>query len=217
MDKAIKEILRQAYIENGESVFLNSDKLKGVLADKLYNYPIEKKRLYLAINENIVYKLFTESDETRYKAYARILTDTYAFPYNIACEIIEVFAYAKDGRGITIETRKKEDVFTENNITQEKKHTVTQKPEDNSMSTKKTNNADSSQIQKSNQNDRYTYLKTTKTIARAILVIFALFLIAIPIINSLNTNTYIEDDYYVSDFVTESEVTENNIIHSVGI
>ncbi len=98
MDKEILEILRKTYEVNGDALFADNVILKAYLTDLLVGYPAEKKRLILAVNENLVRKLIeNKADSAKCALYSMILVDTYALPEEVAEEIIDVFYYAING------------------------------------------------------------------------------------------------------------------------
>lgn len=93
MNKDIYRIMRDAYKEYGDEVFLDNKRLHAYLQDLLAAYPAELKRITLAINENIFSKVITELNEdnkSRLNLYSAILIDNYSMQTTVAEEIVDL-------------------------------------------------------------------------------------------------------------------------------
>ena len=98
MENVIREIMRKTYIKYGDNIFLDNNRLKAYLSDLLSEYPVERKRLSIAINENIVEYIIKDGDSSRKCIYIDILRSTYGLPVAIAGDIIETIYYAIYGQ-----------------------------------------------------------------------------------------------------------------------
>lgn len=99
MEKTVKDILRNTYLEHGDAVFCDKIKLAAVLSDVLYSFPKERKRIMLAVNENIPKKIINDAsiDENRASYYIDLLSDIYNLPTENSQEIIGVIYYVLYG------------------------------------------------------------------------------------------------------------------------
>lgn len=96
MDK-VKSVLRDGYLKYGSDLFLDQRRLSSFMDDILFEYPNEKKRLKLAVNDNIVLKLIHDVDVehiNKARLYIKSLIDSYFIPEELAQEIVYTFIYA---------------------------------------------------------------------------------------------------------------------------
>ena len=97
MKTKVKEILRAAYLKHGNSVFRDPRRLTAYLDDWLYEYPIEKKRISLAINDGIIEKLFAIEKEItvdKINTLKAEFIDTYKIQPELAKDVIDILMYA---------------------------------------------------------------------------------------------------------------------------
>lgn len=84
-------ILRQAYRDYGNSIFCDNKRLEAYLTDLLAEYPLERKRICLAIEENVVSRIIEEFTTTHYykpSFYVNILQNTYGLNLDYASELV---------------------------------------------------------------------------------------------------------------------------------
>lgn len=94
MEVAVKNILKQAYAQYGNVVFLDDNRLKAFLSDLLAEYPVERKRISIAINENIIESAINDGDSRRANIYIDMLQSTYGLPDDVAFDVVETIYYA---------------------------------------------------------------------------------------------------------------------------
>ena len=95
MNDKVQQILNQTYQKHGATLFLDNERLKAVLSDLLFDYEVEKKRLYLVINENIVKSMLEDKDGRKPGSlYITMLHDTYNLPVETAKDIVNAFSIA---------------------------------------------------------------------------------------------------------------------------
>ena len=112
MEITAKKIFRQAYEQYGNDVFLDGNRLKAFLSDLLAEYPAERKRISIAINENIVEYAINDGNCGRANVYIDMLQSTYGFSNDIASDVVEAIYYAIYG----IQLHRDSDVEKENRI-----------------------------------------------------------------------------------------------------
>lgn len=94
MNSDVAKILKQAYSEYGNRVFMDKNKLVAYMTDLLVDYPQERKRLCLGVYENVVTQLIAESqtdDLSKYNIFIGTLINTYSITEETAFEIVDTF------------------------------------------------------------------------------------------------------------------------------
>lgn len=107
MEKYISEKLREMYLEFGDDLFLDSRRLCAIMCDVFAEYSIERKKLTIVINENLVNQIVQDSKSrqiARGFLYAESLQKTYDIPKQTALELIDTFVYAVMGEHIIEKT-----------------------------------------------------------------------------------------------------------------
>lgn len=95
-------ILRQAYQEYGNSVFCDNKRLEAYLTDLLVEYPVERKRICLAIEENVVSRIIEEFTTTHFykpSFYVNTLQNTYGLSLNYASDLVDMLYNVITGSG----------------------------------------------------------------------------------------------------------------------
>ena len=81
--------------------FLRINRLSAYMVDLLVEYRLERKRLLLAVNENIIYKMVRDIgcyDLARFSMLSSELVQIYEIPEEMANYIVSVFSYALFGK-----------------------------------------------------------------------------------------------------------------------
>lgn len=94
--KKVREILKNAFTKYGKDVFGDSRRLVAYLDDWLYEYPVEKKRIALAVNDGIIEKLLFLGENISLENVNSIkyeLKNVYKMQDDIADEIISICLY----------------------------------------------------------------------------------------------------------------------------
>lgn len=97
----IKKILREAYLEYGDTVFLNNQRLISCMKDLLSAYPSDFKKLSLLANESIAYKIINEISECNLERCAIFISDiveNYSMDIKVATKYVNYFVYATKGK-----------------------------------------------------------------------------------------------------------------------
>ncbi len=101
MKREVLAILRKTYLDYGKEVFCDRNRLNAFLGDLLYEYPHERKKISLAINENMAYKIITEvtaENPFRINVFIEELVECYELPRNVATDIINTLCYSITGK-----------------------------------------------------------------------------------------------------------------------
>ena len=94
MRTEVLEILQKAYSEFGNDIFGDNIRLNSCLKDLLFDYPTERKKISIAVNENLVSRIVKERNPDRFSVYVDVLKTTYDFPIETSKDIISSIYYA---------------------------------------------------------------------------------------------------------------------------
>ncbi len=95
MDSEILNILSKAYKQYGREVFCNPSKLNVYLRDLLAEYPVERRRMSVAVSEGLVKKMIEAADRNEFfnqYLYVDVLHSSYGMDKILAEEVVNIFS-----------------------------------------------------------------------------------------------------------------------------
>ncbi len=94
MQKEIIDRLCNLYDQYGNEIYADANKLKGFLADVLYDFPKERKRIGIILTEDILSKITDSAINTmRLQSISQNVSDIFSMESSVVSEIIFSFAY----------------------------------------------------------------------------------------------------------------------------
>lgn len=98
--KEIALILRETFLQYGEDLFLNDERLKAALADLLVTFPKERRLIGQAIDEGVVKRIVNEPQPLSpllTNSLVKRFMDVYSTMPEISWQVISVISYAVHG------------------------------------------------------------------------------------------------------------------------